>query len=34
MRRCRDLSIVANVQQLLGEGAIKQDETTQAGARA
>jgi hypothetical protein len=34
MRRCRDLSTVANVEQLLGEGAITQDETTRVGARA
>ena len=34
MRRYRDLSTVANVEQLLGEGLITQDETTQVGARA
>jgi hypothetical protein len=34
MRRCRDLSTIANAEQLLGEGPIKQDETTQVGARA
>ena len=34
MRRCRDLSMDANVERLLGEGPIKQRETTQAGAGA
>lgn len=34
MRRCRDLSNSANVERLLGEGPIKQDETTQVGAGA
>ena len=34
MRRCRDLSTIANVEQLLGEGPIKQDETTHVGADA
>jgi hypothetical protein len=34
MRRCRDPTTVADVERLLGEGPIKQDETTQVGARA
>ena len=34
MRRCGDLSTIADDEQLLGEGPIKQDETTQVGARA
>jgi hypothetical protein len=33
LRRCRGL-IIANVEQLLGEGPIKQDETTHVGAGA
>jgi hypothetical protein len=34
MRRCGDLSNPANVERLLGEGPIKQDETTQVGGGA
>ena len=34
MRRCRDLSTIANAEQLLGEGPIKQDETNPVGAGA
>jgi hypothetical protein len=34
MRRCRNPSITASVERLLGEGPIKQDETTQVGGRA
>jgi hypothetical protein len=33
LRRCRD-PVIANVEQLLGEGPIKQDETTHVGVGA
>jgi hypothetical protein len=34
MRRCGDLSTMTDVEQLLGEGPIKQDKTTPVGAGA